>query len=680
MKEIYASKTNVLNIGFMGEDNRTRVHFPIADLQAEYPGCAFALLIKRAGDNGVYVVEPVISGDEALWTVEDGFLANKGEGEAVLICSTGTVTAKRKAWKTWTDYSLSGGVTPPADFSTWVTELLQAGADVQAAVDAFNEITAEATEGEQTSAYIDRTGDHPVLKITIRSGGGGDVQSVNGKTGVVVLGASDVHALPDSTSIPVVDSDLSGTSTNAIQNKVVKNALDQKANSTTVSQLSETIVQLPNVKDSTESDPDIDVSDESGNVIVRLENGGIKTKEFDSAAAGQVKESTTSGIDVDFSDPNGNVIMRLTGGHIKTKNFDSSNVGSGIIARNKSLIDGVYAACRWHQPSLSSKQFCILIGGDSHGDDVRMNSMVDFLNGVDALDAAIMLGDMSGNVFSDSISYYTDALANAEKPFLTVIGNHDVVGASSDADLYTKYSPCLPYADLASGEAVANKLYYYKDFASYKIRVIVLMQYDYTYTGNLCFGQDQIDWLISTLNSTPSDYGVIIAEHTNPSRYMTYNMDEKYTSSTWVQSNYAPTDMDGDPVPDIVDAWINGTTLSETYSYTFTGAPSALSVSADFTSRGEGEFITYLGGHWHMPVLGYVTGHTDQPDWHMDAAGMIHSTQGDTPRKEGTVSEDSFCALAVDRDKKTVKVFRVGAHFTKDAVDRQYFKYSYGGV
>lgn len=245
MKEIYASKTNVLNIGFMGEDNRTRVHFPVGDLQAEFPGCSFVLLIKRAGDNGVYVVEPVISGDEALWTVEDGFLANKGEGEAVLICSTGTVTAKRKAWKTWTDYSLSGGVTPPADFSAWVTELLQAGADVQAAVDAFNEITAEATEGEQTSAYIDRTGDHPVLKITIRSGGGGGaVESVNNKTGVVVLSASDVHALPDSTSIPVVDSDLSGTSTNAIQNKVVKNALDQKADSTTVSQLSETIVDL----------------------------------------------------------------------------------------------------------------------------------------------------------------------------------------------------------------------------------------------------------------------------------------------------------------------------------------------------------------------------------------------------------------------------------------------------
>lgn len=38
------------------------------------------------------------------------------------------------------------------------------------------------------------------------------VQSVNGKTGVVVLGASDVGALPSSTSIPSKTSDLTNDS------------------------------------------------------------------------------------------------------------------------------------------------------------------------------------------------------------------------------------------------------------------------------------------------------------------------------------------------------------------------------------------------------------------------------------------------------------------------------------
>ena len=51
--------------------------------------------------------------------------------------------------------------------------------------------------------------------------GGGDVQSVNGKSGVVVLDAEDVGALPDSTDIPSKTSDLtndSGFITNTVNN------------------------------------------------------------------------------------------------------------------------------------------------------------------------------------------------------------------------------------------------------------------------------------------------------------------------------------------------------------------------------------------------------------------------------------------------------------------------------
>lgn len=51
--------------------------------------------------------------------------------------------------------------------------------------------------------------------------GGGDVQSVNGKSGVVVLDAEDVGALPDSAAIPEKTSDLnndSGFITNTVNN------------------------------------------------------------------------------------------------------------------------------------------------------------------------------------------------------------------------------------------------------------------------------------------------------------------------------------------------------------------------------------------------------------------------------------------------------------------------------
>lgn len=452
-----------------------------------------------------------------------------------------------------------------------------------------------------------------------------------------------------------------------------------------VAELKSEIEDMPDVSDTVESGADLYICDANGNVIAKFQDGHIVTKNFDSSSVDNdlIANTVQNTADLYICDQSGNVIAEFANGHIKTKYFDSSSTPTGgILNRVDKQTDGVYAACRWHQPTLTSKQFCLLCAGDSHNDSTRMNSMIDYLNSIDVFDAGIMLGDMSGSEFTDPITNYTNAIANTQKPFLTVLGNHDVAGATSDANLWTKYGDCYQYAQLASGEAVSGKCYYYKDFASYKIRIIVLMQYDMATrasdTGDLCFGQDQINWLITTLTSTPSDYGVIVAEHTNPSRYMTYTMDTAYTSSTWYQSNYAPTVMSGDPIPDIINAWIDGGTLSQTYSYTFDNPPAALSVSADFSSRGTGEFITYLGGHWHMDVLGHPTAYSDQMDYHVPAAGLSAATQGDIPRRAGTVSEDSLCAVAVDREKKTVKVFHVGAHYTKDAINRQYFKYSYG--
>lgn len=466
--------------------------------------------------------------------------------------------------------------------------------------------------------------------------------------------------------------------------------------------ISEAKTDVPKIATPEEPDVDLYICDDSGNVIAEFSDGHIKTKNFDSSdidVDSPIKESSKTEADLYICDSFGNVIAEFKDGNIATKNFDSGDytdtldnieslltdvsdlktATSGIVYRNRDVTDGVYAACRYHQPSLSAKQFCMLIAGDIHTDPTRMQSMIKYLNAVDAFDCGIMLGDISGNTFNDPITYYADAIAGANKPYLTVLGNHDVAnGATSDADLWGKYGSLFEYADLSNGELVSGKCYYHKDFATYKIRLIVLMQYDYIYDGGLCFGQTQIDWLIQTLISTPSDYGVIICEHTDPSRNMTYNMDAAYTSDTWRRSNYAPTYMVGNPIPDIVNAWINGSTLTKTYSYTFSNAPADLFVSADFSSRGTGEFITYLGGHWHMDVLGHPTEYANQPDYHVPAAGLSAATQGDIPRRSGTLSEDSFCAIGIDRDKKIVKVFHIGAYRTKDAIDRQYFKYSYG--
>lgn len=67
---------------------------------------------------------------------------------------------------------------------------------------------------------------------------------------------------------------------------------------------------------------DLDIADGQGNVLVRFENGHVKTKMFDSREV-MTKVDTDAYADLDIADEEGNVLLRLVGGHIKTKKFDS---------------------------------------------------------------------------------------------------------------------------------------------------------------------------------------------------------------------------------------------------------------------------------------------------------------------------------------------------------------------
>ena len=121
------------------------------------------------------------------------------------------------------------------------------------------------------------------------------------------------------------------------------------------------ISELPSIANSTAEGVDLDVSDPSGNVLVRFSNGHVKTKEFDSSElAGKfalkqnvltfddaptegssnpvksggvysalqnagdklVYDSVAEGVDLDISDNYGNVLVRFSDGGVKTKQFD----------------------------------------------------------------------------------------------------------------------------------------------------------------------------------------------------------------------------------------------------------------------------------------------------------------------------------------------------------------------
>lgn len=89
------------------------------------------------------------------------------------------------------------------------------------------------------------------------------------------------------------------------------------------------------VKESDAVDVDLDVTDSSGNVLVRFEDGHIKTKNFDSSDIDvePLVDSVHASSDDNLvlADAGGNVIMALKNGNIKTKRFDSVLVNPNII-------------------------------------------------------------------------------------------------------------------------------------------------------------------------------------------------------------------------------------------------------------------------------------------------------------------------------------------------------------
>ena len=83
-------------------------------------------------------------------------------------------------------------------------------------------------------------------------------------------------------------------------------------------------------RDTTATEPDLDISDASGNVIARLVGGGIKTKNFDSETVNDaldgkqdqiIVESEETVPDLDIADEYGNVILRMQDAGFETKGF-----------------------------------------------------------------------------------------------------------------------------------------------------------------------------------------------------------------------------------------------------------------------------------------------------------------------------------------------------------------------
>ena len=362
-----------------------------------------------------------------------------------------------------------------------------------------------------------------------------------------------------------------------------------------------------------------------------------------------------------------------------------------IVERNKDIEHIMHASCNWGlwaQAKRKNKQFSMLVTTDVHECPTQIGAAVDYLNYYDAIDCGICLGDIQQSNFEKTDgTWYYNAISHTKKPFMSIIGNHDV-GNSRDPKIsgssQQAYEKFIRPTNSLSGIEGQDSPYFIKLFDEYKIAIVGLDIYgdpspkldDGNYAilrGMITPTQKQIDWLCKTLATIPQGYHLIVAMHTFP-------YDAVETDCAWSQKEakiYYPGENpygDDNMISDIVDAWVRGDKLSADYAPQDTRYLPVMHAECDFTSRGEGIFTCYAVGHHHKDIQGKCKKYPYQniivfPSTANDGWQNYCS---DLPREKGTRAEDAITVMSVATDKRQIRLVRIGSNITMDMVERKY--------
>ena len=347
-------------------------------------------------------------------------------------------------------------------------------------------------------------------------------------------------------------------------------------------------------------------------------------------------------------DINGNVIAEK-----------NDEVNASIISLNKDVKDALIQAKRRNNDTMNGylnapQPLVLLHFSDIHGDSTELSRIIEFYNYYhDSIDDVICTGDMVEHRFSEGMAWW-DAVEGSEN-ILTCIGNHDALADTSgydwtnlatEANQYSQYF--APYISNWGCTYTENKTYYYKDYTSKGVRLIVL--------NCMLTGSDdtaQQSWLADTLSAAKTaGLAVVIAEH-----YPLHNFVR-------IESRFSSVDQS--------DGGDSAYTFSETY----------MTIVQNFIDDG-GEFVCYLCGHLHKDVFTKANSHQNQYCVGIDAASLVQSNYySDTQRTVGDKSEDLANLVIIDTASKAVKIIRVGAsvdHYLREK-SVMTFKYLTGTI
>ena len=228
-------------------------------------------------------------------------------------------------------------------------------------------------------------------------------------------------------------------------------------------------------------------------------------------------------------------------------------------------------------------------------------------------------GDMADGILPIAIDAY---LAACGEKFYNLIGNHEWMLGSKNKSLYYWLNS---YNDNLIGDVYNHR--WYIDNVQSKIRYITLMPYkrnDADTEWIIGYDQDQLDWFTAVLNSTPSDYDVILVSH-----YF------KSSGPAGVAGFW-----DIDPAITTIDS----------------------AITAFNANTNKGNVLALLEGHRHWDSLFFTTDGTPVILTTCDKYDISNEpTIEDEVRTLGTINEQAFDIITVNRTNGTINCIRIGA-------------------
>ena len=199
-----------------------------------------------------------------------------------------------------------------------------------------------------------------------------------------------------------------------------------------------------------------------------------------------------------------------------------------VYSRNINNIPLLQSACRYNN---GKKDFLMCIIADSHSEEQAVQNAVALTNKIDVIDAIIHCGDITGSYFNkNQISQFFKDYTACTKPWLVVIGNHDVGNtmylqySATHEEIYQYYiKPMVDNGILKENEYQEGKSYYFHDFIDRKIRVVVPYEYD------------------NPLDIADNEYWKVIDYDSNLSQIVigqTYNVGDKVNSGGYTEHSF----------------------------------------------------------------------------------------------------------------------------------------------